>query len=116
MPRKKAEEEVVDGIFLEPVPITLGEELKIKYKGVLADSPADKVYLHAGFGNEIWEKVLDVPMKKTKDGGWSVTIQVDEPSSFHFCFRDDAQNWDNNNGRNWTYQVHGKEEEAVTLV
>lgn len=105
MPRKKIEE-VVDGIYLEPVPITLGEEVKIKYKGLLADSGANKVYLHAGYGPGEWDKVIDVPMKKTRDGGWSITIQVGEPTHFNFCFRDDAQNWDNNQGKNWTYQVH----------
>lgn len=105
MPRKKIEE-TVDGIYLEPVPITLGEEVKIKYKGLLVNAGAGKVYLHAGYGSGEWEKVMELPMKKTKDGGWSITLQVEEPSSFNFCFRDDAQNWDNNQGRNWSYQVH----------
>ncbi|HOJ78085.1 MAG TPA: carbohydrate-binding protein [Bacillota bacterium] len=106
MPRKKMEE-VVNGVFLDPVPITLGDEVKIKYKGLLADAGANKIYLHAGFGHSgKWDKVLELPMKKTKDGGWSVKIQMTEPSSFNFCFRDDAQNWDNNNGNNWSFQIH----------
>ncbi|TCL69376.1 putative carbohydrate-binding protein with starch-binding CBM53 [Hydrogenispora ethanolica] len=106
MPGKKKTEEVVDGIFLDPVPITLGDEVKIKYKGHLASAGADKVFLHAGYGSEQWNNVMDIPMKKTRDGGWTVSIQVEEPSNFNFCFRDSAQNWDNNNGRNWSYQVH----------
>jgi hypothetical protein len=105
MPRKKMEE-MVDGIYLEPVPITLGEELKIKYKGLLADSGASKIFLHAGYGSGEWEKIMDLPMKKNRDGGWSLTIQVEEPKHFNFCFRDDALNWDNNQGRNWSYEVH----------
>jgi len=103
---KKMVEEVADGIFLEPTPITLGDEVKIKYKGLLAESAAAKVYLHAGYGHGAWEKVTDIPMKKGRDGAWSAKIQISEPSSFNFCFRDNAQNWDNNNGRNWSYQVH----------
>lgn len=114
MPRKKMEE-VVDGIFLDPVPITLGDELKIKYKGPLVETATGKIYLHAGFGSDNWEKILDVPMKKTRDGGWSVTIQVDEPSNLNFCFRDDAQNWDNNQGKNWSYRVHGQERDQVVM-
>ena len=106
MPTKKKVEEVVEGIYLDPVPITLGEEVKIKYKGQLAEKGADKVFLHAGYGNQGWENVMDIPMRKTRDGGWSVTVQVSEPSSFNFCFRDNSQNWDNNNGKNWSYQVH----------
>lgn len=106
MPSKKKTEEVVDSIFLDPVPITLGDEVKIKYKGHLAASGADKIFLHAGYGNEQWGNVMDIPMKKTRDGGWSISVQVSEPANFNFCFRDSAQNWDNNNGRNWSYQVH----------
>ena len=105
MPRKKIEE-VADGIYMEPVPITLGEEVKIKYKGVLAEAGSNKIYLHVGYGTNEWEKIEDIPMRKTKDGGWSAKVHISEPSSINFCFRDDAENWDNNNGRNWTYQVH----------
>ena len=32
MPRRKLEE-VVDGIYMEPVPITVGDEVRLKYKG-----------------------------------------------------------------------------------
>lgn len=104
MPRKKLEE-AVDGIYLDPVPVTLGDELKIKYKGLLVNSGTNKIFLHAGYGNS-WSREMDLPMKKTRDGGWSIAIPIEEPSSFNFCFRDDAQNWDNNQGKNWTYQVH----------
>jgi len=105
MPRKKTEE-VVDGIFMEPVPITLGDEVKIRYKGLLAQAGANKVYLHLGYGNNEWKNVEDIPMRKLRDGSWSAKVRVNDPSSLNFCFRDDAQNWDNNYGKNWTYQVH----------
>ena len=105
MPRKKTEE-VVDGIFMEPVPITLGDEVRIRYKGLLGQSGANKVYLHMGYGANEWRNIEDIPMRKLRDGSWSATVQVSDPSSLNFCFRDDAENWDNNYGRNWTYQVH----------
>ena len=109
MPRKKIEE-VVDGIYIDPTPITLGEEIKIKYKGLLADSGADQIYLHAGFGENYWDRVVDLPMDKTKDGAWLTKMQIDEPNNFNFCFHDSAGNWDNNYGRNWSYQVHHGEQ------
>ena len=104
MPRKKLEE-VAEGIFMEPVPITLGEEDRIKYKSFLIERNVGKVYIHAGYGPD-WEKPIDLPMRKGRDGSWSVTLNVDQPSNFNFCFRDEAENWDNNYGRNWSYQVH----------
>lgn len=105
MPRKRTEE-VVDGIYMEPVPISLGDEVRIKYKGLLANAGANKIYLHVGFGSGAWDSIEDIPMRKTRDGAWSARIQVSQPSSLNFCFRDDAENWDNNSGRNWTYQIH----------
>ena len=105
MPRKKLEE-VVDGIYLEPIPITLGDEIKIKYKGLLADNGANEIYLHAGFGENSWEKIVDIAMDKTKDGGWLTKMNIDQSTSFNFCFHDNAGHWDNNYGHNWSYQVH----------
>lgn len=105
MPQKKMEE-VVENIYMEPVPITVGDEIRIKYKGVLTSQGANKIYLHCGYGSGNWERIEDIPMRKTRDGGWSVRLPIIEASSLNFCFRDDAQNWDNNYGRNWTYQIH----------
>lgn len=105
MPRRKLEE-VADGIFLEPVPITAGEEVRIKYKGKLAQTGADRIYLHTGYGYDQWSNVQTVPMRKTRDGGWSARIKVTGNSRLNFCFHDSADNWDNNTGRNWSYEIH----------
>lgn len=105
MPTRKLEE-VADGIFLEPVPITLGDDIKIKYKGSLALDGAQKVFLHMGFGYGEWEHVQTIPMRKTRDGGWSATLKAEDGSCLNFCFKDDADHWDNNAGRNWTYEIH----------
>lgn len=106
MPTKKQPEEVVDGIFVEPVPISLGDDVKIKYRGMLVSSGAQKVFLHAGFGFGTWSQVQDIPMRKTRDGGWSTSLKVEDSSCLNFCFKDDADNWDNNAGNNWMYEVH----------
>ena len=106
MPARKKPVEVVDGIKIEPVPITLGDTVKIKYTGKLTKNGAKKIYLHAGFGYGAWEKISDIPMRKDKNGNWSASVDIDDPSRFNFCFRDDENNWDNNEGRNWTFEVH----------
>lgn len=98
-------EEVADGIFMEPTPITAGDEVRLKYKGILSGS-AGKVYLHTGYGLHEWRDVQDHPMRRTKDGGWATTVKVNGGSRFNFCFHDTAMNWDNNDGRNWSYEVH----------
>ncbi|HEY8393130.1 MAG TPA: carbohydrate-binding protein [Capillibacterium sp.] len=108
MPRRKLEE-VVDGIYMEPVPITVGEEVRLKYKGILAKEGADSIYLRTGYGFEEWRDVQDIKMKKGRDGSWSASLVVTDATRFNFCFHDGAGNWDNNFGRNWSYEVHNGE-------
>ena len=106
MPTKKSMEEVADGIFVEPVPISLGDDVKIKYRGILAANGAQKVYLHAGYGHGTWKEVKDIPMRKTRDGGFSASLKIEDASCLNFCFKDEAENWDNNYGHNWVYEIH----------
>ena len=96
-----------DGIEVEPTPITLGDELKVEYRGLLARSGAEAVYLHYGYGPGDWRFVQDIPMAKSPEGVWTAMVQAGERGRFSFCFRDNADNWDNNNGRNWSYEIHG---------
>ncbi len=94
-----------EGIEITPIPVTLGDRVTIKYDGLLADSGADKIYAHIGYGdNDNWTGIQDIPMKKTKNG-WVCDTFADE-ERLNFCFRDSANNWDNNNGRNWSLTVH----------
>jgi len=105
VPRRKMEE-VVDGIYLEPVPITLGDEVKIKYYGSLSGSDEARLYLHTGFGYDNWYGIRDLPMSKTRDGGWKASLRITDNSCLNFCFHDSGMHWDNNNGRDWTYEIH----------
>ncbi|HEY8345381.1 MAG TPA: carbohydrate-binding protein [Bacillota bacterium] len=104
--RAKPIEEVATGIYLEPVPITVGDEVRIKYKGDLVKNNTDQIYLHTGYGYQEWRDVQDVAMQRTGDGGWMATLQITDHSCLNFCFHDSAMNWDNNNGRDWTYEIH----------
>ena len=96
-----------NGIAVEPTPITLGDELKIEYRGQLARSGAEPIYLHYGFGPGDWRFIQDIPMEKGEGGAWTAIVQAGEVGRFSFCFRDNAENWDNNHGRDWSYAIHG---------
>lgn len=97
-------QEVADGVFIEPMPITAGETIKVKYKGHLAST--SRIYLHMGFGRGNWQDIQDVPMRKTRDGGWYTNVEVSTDTAFNFCFRNNENMWDNNNGMNWVLEVH----------
>ncbi|MFA7634652.1 MAG: carbohydrate-binding protein [Bacillota bacterium] len=97
------------GVSVSPMPITAGEEVTVKYNGLLAEAGADSMYLHAGFGAAgAWHSVLDIPMSQEKPGVWRATIPLDpgETSRLNFCFKDRASNWDNNYGLNWSFDIH----------
>lgn len=102
--KTRATAELAGGVVVSPVPITLGERVTVKYHGSLAR--AGQVYLHYGYGPaDRWQSVTELPMRK-EDGSWEVTFPVAAGSRLNFCFRDEAFRWDNNGGRNWSFEVH----------
>lgn len=95
-----------NGITVNPTPITAGERVEINYNGLLSKSGADQVYLHTGFGlDNHWENVMDIKMVK-EGGKWTTDCAVKADKRFYFCFHDTADNWDNNQGSNWSFEVH----------
>ncbi|MGE5396170.1 MAG: carbohydrate-binding protein [Chitinophagales bacterium] len=98
--------EIQGGIIVTPVPITAGDSVHLIYNGLLSESGASKVYLHAGFGtSEHWTMIRDQEMTRSK-WGWETVMDMQGDQRFNFCFRDCASNWDNNNGHNWSYEIH----------
>lgn len=94
-----------DGVNVSPTPITPGETVVVSYSGPLLHNNPQSLHLHWGIGPGDWEHVQDVAMQKEGDK-YTATLEVGEPGNFEFCFRDGRDNWDNNNGRNWSYIVH----------
>lgn len=96
----------VGGVRVYPTPITLGEHINIVYDGLLHNSGAADIYLHVGYGpNNSWRDIRDIKMLRT-GRGWEQTFQVNDPTRLNFCFKDGAQNWDNNWGHNWSFEIH----------
>lgn len=95
------------GVVVDPTPITAGQDVVVFYNGLLANSGAQEVYLHCGFGaGNQWNGVQDMRMAKTGYGFVKAITMPESHTQFSFCFRDNAQNWDNNNGNDWIFQVH----------
>ncbi len=79
---------------------TFGNEATIVYNGLLSRSGADQVYLHCGFGDPArWSSISTQRMDRSPRG-WEKTVRLTDSSAI-FCFKDSANNWDNNNGHNW---------------
>ena len=92
-----------NGVVVTPNVLVKGDTASVVYKGVLKESGADTVYMHAGYG-ENWRSLQDIKMKKTKTGfETELPITMDLP--LQLAFRDSADNWDNNSSRNYTFEV-----------
>lgn len=94
------------GVVVDPVPITSGSEVTVLYHGLLRNDGADQVWLRTGYGDSRnWQDVSDHRMEYT-DYGFVKTFKVENSSRLNFCFKDSANNWDNNNGLNWSFEIH----------
>ena len=94
------------GVVVDPTPITTGEEITILYDGLLDASGATQLFLHVGYGNaREWRGVNTLRMSRT-GWGWVKTLEIPEEDRFNFCFHDGYGNWDNNNGINWSFEIH----------
>jgi hypothetical protein len=89
---------------ISPVPKRVGDKVKIRYRGMLAQAGADQIWLHTGYGTGPWENMYDYQMSKEGDE-WEQTINISRSGQFNFCFKDSANNWDNNNGLNWNFKI-----------
>ena len=102
--------QIMGGVAVEPTPISGKDKVTILYNGLLADSGAQEVYLHVGYGDvQNWQNVSDFRMAYTSVG-WEKAINVTDTSRLNFCFKDSANNWDNNSGINWSFEIHNGEQ------
>lgn len=93
------------GISYSPHDAQKDSLLKIEYFGLLAKSGASDVYMRLASEND-FSNSKDVKMRKTGDNRFEATIQTGLVDNLNFCFKDSANNWDNNNGNNYSISLY----------
>lgn len=91
---------------VDQIPNPTKEEatLRIGYSGLLKNAGADAVYLHYGYDG--WNSSIHtVKMNRLANGDFEVDLYPKDQREVNFCFKDSANNWDNNNGWNWTVHL-----------
>lgn len=91
------------GVYISPSAPSAGDKVKIVYDGLLAKCGATDVFAHVGFGSK-WENIYDYRMQKTSTG-FEVTVPVLKTDTLNVAFKDCANNWDNNSGNNYSFQL-----------
>ena len=88
----------------------------VKIKKVIDKELPDaskEVFIHYGFGHN-WENVNDVKMEKT-ELGFQAEIELTGTETFNFCFRNENNIWDNNNGQNYVFPLEKVSNELLVL-
>ena len=106
---------VNEKVYFDTDNLIEGRTAKLTYKGDLATATANEIYVHYGFGL-LWENIQEIKLDKISDDTYETEINL-SPSydSINFCFRDDSNNWDNNEAKNYSASI-SKEEVTVAKV
>lgn len=92
-----------NGVTITPSIPSPGENVTIMYDGLLSKSGAHHVFAHIGYGSS-WENKSFYRMDKTSMG-FETTIPINNSDTLNICFKDCANNWDNNTGKNYTFDI-----------
>lgn len=91
------------GVTIQPAIPRAQTSATLKYDGLLARSGAHGVYAHVGFGAN-WSNTQDIRMSRTANG-FTASIPVQYADTLNIAFKDCANNWDNNSGKNYSFDI-----------
>lgn len=100
-------------VFFDTDNLIEGRTAKLTYKGILCENGANEIYVHFGFGL-LWDNLQEIKLDKVNDG-FETEITLTSCEDINFCFRDENNNWDNNETKNYTACI-AKEEVTISKV
>ena len=103
--------ELTKNIFFNTDKLTPNNKVKISYTGKFFQDNSKKVFIHYGFGC-LWENIGEIEMEKT-ELGFQAEIDLCDSDSFNFCFKNDMDEWDNNDGVNYIFPIEKLETALV---
>lgn len=92
-----------DRVDVVPSPSLKDRHATVRYEGILQKSGADRVFIRYGFDG--WHNSADTEMRREPDGSFTCSIPMQGQRECNFCFKDSANNWDNNDGWNWATDI-----------
>jgi len=96
---------VSKGVTISPVVPSSGEKVTVNYDGLLSKCGASDILVRVGLGDN-WEHQYDYRMKKTETGHQAnIPLPVTQHKTINMCFKDSANNWDNNSGSNYVFEI-----------
>jgi hypothetical protein len=105
--------ELVKNIFFNTDRLVQNSKIKISYIGKLFQEGSEKVFIHYGF-NEDWENSKDEEMVKS-ELGFQIEIDLENYKTFNFCLKNEKGEWDNNDEKNYVFEIELPETSLVPL-
>ena len=105
--------ELSKNIFFNTDKLIENTKVKISYTGNLFNDGSKEVFIHYGFGIN-WDNVNESQMDRT-ELGFQAEVELIESDPFNFCFRNDNNVWDNNEGQNYVFQIEKLPTELLVL-
>ncbi len=99
---KESDENYSKGVIFT----TIGNQVKLVYDGLLAQSGATQVYAVVNTRDE--KHLLSTstyPMKGTNQKTFELSIPASTKTLINVAFKDSASNWDNNSGQDYSYYI-----------
>jgi len=95
--------ELSKNVFFNTDKLIQNSTVKISYTGRFFEDSSEEVYIHFGFGLH-WDNVSEVKMEKTEIG-FQTEIELLEHDTFNLCFRNEKNEWDNNETQNYVFDL-----------
>lgn len=95
--------ELTKNIFFNTDKLLQNSRVKISYTGTFFEDDSQEVYIHYGFG-PFWDNLSEVKMERT-ELGFQTEIDLIESDTFNFCFKNENDQWDNNNYQNYIFNL-----------
>lgn len=105
--------ELTKNIFFNTDKLVENSKVKISYTGKFFQNTSQEVFIHYGFGLN-WDNINDIKMERT-DLGFQAEIQLGDGDTFNFCFKNENDEWDNNDGQNYVFQIEKLPTELLVL-
>ena len=95
--------ELTKNIFFNTDKLIENSNVKLSYTGKFFQDDSQEVFIHYGFGNN-WDNLNDIKMEKT-DLGFQAELNLGTGDTFNFCFRNNLNEWDNNDSENYIFPI-----------
>ena len=71
-------------VTVTPRRVKKGEKMEVRYRGLLSENGADRVWCHYGYDG--WKNKATVPMENLPDGSFSCKIPANCQREINSCF------------------------------